>query len=331
MGRTIVSVVVVIVVIAASVVLVTVVMLGGTASGTSCTAPASGEAKGLGALDAEQVRTVQVILSVADQRGLAPRASVIAVSAGIVESKLRSLDYGDRDSLGVFQQRPSQGWGSPAQIMDPVYATGKFFDGLVALRGWESMPPGQAAQAVQRSGFPGRYAPAEVKAAAIVADVRGQAGILPDPCVPSGVIDAPGAIGRALSQIGMPYCWGGGTTDGPTRGDGTSPSPCGPTTPGFDCSGLMVYAFAPYAALPRVSRSQYRAPGSTQVPVAQAQAGDMLFWAHNTANPETIHHVALVVRPGELVEAPEDGKVVRQRPYALDSAGLMPSAVRVAA
>ncbi|MFK0250205.1 C40 family peptidase [Amycolatopsis azurea] len=331
MARTIVSVTVVVVVIAAAAVLVTVVMLGGTASGTSCATPAPGAAQGLGALDAEQVRTVQVILSVADQRGLPPRASVIAVSTGIVESKLRNLDHGDRDSLGVFQQRPSQGWGTPAQVTNVVYAAGKFFDGLIALRGWESMPPGQAAQAVQRSGFPGRYAPEEGRAAAIVAEVRGQAGILPDPCVPSGVVDAPGAVGRALSQIGMPYCWGGGTTSGPTRGDGTSPPPCGPSTPGFDCSGLMLYAFAPGATLPRTSRMQYRTPGSTQVPVSQAQPGDLLFWANNTANAETIHHVALVVKPGELVEAPENGKTVRQRPYSLDSAGLMPSAVRVGA
>ncbi|MBE1580560.1 C40 family peptidase, partial [Amycolatopsis roodepoortensis] len=251
MGRTIVSMVVVVVVVASAVVLVTVVMIGGTASGTSCTSPAPGEAKGIGALDAEQVRTVQVILSVADQRGLPPRASVIAVSTGIVESKLRNLDHGDRDSLGVFQQRPSQGWGTPAQVTDMTYSAGKFFDGLIALPGWESMPPGKAAQAVQRSGFPDRYAPAEVEAAAIVADVRGQVGVLPDPCVPSNVVDAPGAVDRALSQIGKPYCWAGGTTNGPTRGDGTSPPPCGPNSPGFDCSGLMLYAFAPYSTLPR--------------------------------------------------------------------------------
>ena len=70
------------------------------------------------------------------------------------ESKLRNLDYGDRDSLGLFQQRPSQGWGTAEQILDPVYATNTFYDALVAGRRLPAMAITEAAQAVQRSGLP---------------------------------------------------------------------------------------------------------------------------------------------------------------------------------
>jgi hypothetical protein len=72
------------------------------------------------------------------------------------ESSLRNLNHGDRDSLGLFQQRPSQGWGTPAQVTDPAYAARKFYDGLDEVDGWERLPLWQAAQAVQRSGHPHR-------------------------------------------------------------------------------------------------------------------------------------------------------------------------------
>src|SRR3712207_3574887 len=73
------------------------------------------------------------------------------------ESRLRNLDYGDRDSLGLFQQRPSQGWGTPGQVQDPVYAAGTFYDHLVTVPGWDSGRLTDVAQAVQRSGFPEAY------------------------------------------------------------------------------------------------------------------------------------------------------------------------------
>ena len=88
-------------------------------------------------LTAEQVTNAATIAQVARDRGLPDRAIVIALATAQQESRLRNLDYGDRDSLGLFQQRPSQGWGTEAQVQDPVYAAGKFYDGLVKVPDWE--------------------------------------------------------------------------------------------------------------------------------------------------------------------------------------------------
>lgn len=106
---------------------------------------------------AEQAANAATIAQVGRDRGLPERAIVIALATALQESGLRNLDYGDRDSLGLFQQRPSSGWGSPAQVQDPVYAAGKFYDGLVEVPGWETARLTDAAQAVQRSAFPEAY------------------------------------------------------------------------------------------------------------------------------------------------------------------------------
>ena len=108
-------------------------------------------------ITAEQARNAEVIAGVAHERGLPQRAVVIALATAQQESRLRNLDYGDRDSLGLFQQRPSQGWGTEAQVQDPEYAAGKFYDGLVRVRGWQEGRLTEVAQAVQRSGFPEAY------------------------------------------------------------------------------------------------------------------------------------------------------------------------------
>ncbi len=108
-------------------------------------------------LDLEQSRNAAIIAGVATQRGLSPRAVSIALATAFQESDIRNIDYGDRDSIGLFQQRPSQGWGTVAQIMDPFYSTGKFYDALVKVKGWESGDINDVAQAVQRSGVPEGY------------------------------------------------------------------------------------------------------------------------------------------------------------------------------
>lgn len=110
-------------------------------------------------LDATQAGNAAVINQVALDDGLEPvdRAAVIALAAALQESGLENLDHGDRDSLGLFQQRPSQGWGTPAQIMNPAYAANRFYVRLQRVRGWWSLPVWQAAQAVQDSAFPTAY------------------------------------------------------------------------------------------------------------------------------------------------------------------------------
>ena len=108
-------------------------------------------------LTTEQVENAKTIASVAHSRHLPDRAIVIALATAQQESRLRNLDYGDRDSLGLFQQRPSSGWGTPAQVQDPIYATGKFFDRLVEVPGWQTGRLTTISQSVQISGFPGAY------------------------------------------------------------------------------------------------------------------------------------------------------------------------------
>ena len=109
-------------------------------------------------LDPDQADTAALVSATSLQRGLPARATTIALATGLQESKLRNVDHGDRDSVGIFQQRPSQGWGSVEQIMDPVYSTNAFYDALVLVDGYQELPVTEAAQAVQRSGFPNAYA-----------------------------------------------------------------------------------------------------------------------------------------------------------------------------
>jgi hypothetical protein len=132
-----------------------------------CTLPGSGVT-----LTREQIANARVIAQVARDRGLPERAVVIALGTAMQESRLRNLDYGDRDSLGLFQQRPSQGWGTPAQVQDPVYAAGKFLDRLVQVPGWDTGRLTDVAQTVQRSAFPEAYQKHEAMAVELTAALR---------------------------------------------------------------------------------------------------------------------------------------------------------------
>jgi hypothetical protein len=110
-------------------------------------------------LDPEQAANAATISTLATlRRDLPPRAAHIGISTAIQESKLRNLTSGDRDSVGLFQQRPSQGWGTAEQINDPVYSAGKFYDALVKVDQWQTRPLTKVAQDVQRSGHPDAYA-----------------------------------------------------------------------------------------------------------------------------------------------------------------------------
>lgn len=121
----------------------------------ACTASADGASA---TLTPEQAANAALIAAIAVERGLPARAVTIGIATAMQESRLENIDYGDRDSVGLFQQRPSQGWGTVEEIMDPVYSTNAFYDVLVTIEGYESMEITDAAQAVQRSGFPEAYA-----------------------------------------------------------------------------------------------------------------------------------------------------------------------------
>lgn len=108
--------------------------------------------------DAEQRKNAALIVKIGQQLGMSRRDTLIALITAAQESSLRNLNHGDRDSLGLFQQRPSQGWGSREQVTDPVYATKKFFTELKKVQGRNNMRLTEAAQAVQRSAYPDAYA-----------------------------------------------------------------------------------------------------------------------------------------------------------------------------
>jgi hypothetical protein len=125
-------------------------------------------------LDLEQARNATTIAAVGKRLGLPDHAVSIALATAYLESGLHNLAGGDRDSLGLFQQRPSQGWGTPAQIMTPHYAAAAFYRRLARVPGWEVIPVTQAAQKVQRSALPNGYAQFEPAGRAIAEALTGE-------------------------------------------------------------------------------------------------------------------------------------------------------------
>lgn len=124
-------------------------------------------------LDLEQSGNAALIAAISVRRGMPARAATIALAAAYQESDLRNVEYGDRDSLGLFQQRSSQGWGTRQEILDPTHATNAFYDALERVDGYERLPVTQAAQEVQRSGFPGAYADHEADARVLASALTG--------------------------------------------------------------------------------------------------------------------------------------------------------------
>jgi LysM repeat protein len=126
-------------------------------------------------MNAEMRANAAIIVGVGKQLGVSDYGLVISLATAMQESSLRNLNWGDLDSLGLFQQRPSAGWGSPSQVTDPVHASRLFFGGptnpnkgmtrgLLDIPGWQSMTVTQAAQAVQISAHPDAYAKWEASA-----------------------------------------------------------------------------------------------------------------------------------------------------------------------
>jgi cell wall-associated NlpC family hydrolase len=278
--------------------------------------PAGSGAGDAAKLNDDQRSNVALIISIGKDRQLPPLAWQVAIQAGMTESGLRNLDHGDRDSLGMFQMRPSMGWGTPAQVVDPHYSINKFYDVLVKVPNWEQQRPGESAQDVERSAFPDRYHKWEPMAAHLIGNV----GLVPDPTgcgqgvgllLPAPTAAAGAAIQWALTQQGKPYVWGASVNQQDS----------------FDCSSLMLQAYrSAGVTLPRVSRQQYRA--GAMLPVEQAQPGDLLFWGYDTSNPDTIHHVAMYLGDGKIVEAQQTGVPVHIRPVKWGEAELLAQAVR---
>ena len=291
------------------------------------------------ALDAEQLANAQTIVTTAASTGLPPRAAVVAVATALQESGLRNLQYGDRDSLGLFQQRAS--WGPASVRLDPVAATILFLRALNVVPNWQLLPITVASDQVQHSAFPtavarwqatatplvaaywpagaGGSTPSSTSAAdvsslvAAVSDCPGQGGAGPGRGGGGAAAQPPGftlpslaqqntVVRFALAQLGQPYLWGG-------TGQG-----------GWDCSGLTMRAWgAAGVALPRTTFQQVLV-GAPVPGVSAMQPGDLIFIAGSDGSPADPGHVGLYVGAaggiGYLVDAPETGKTVEITPVS---------------
>ena len=170
----------------------------GTTTATACTV-------GDYTVDPDQASVAATMVGVVITRGLPERAAVLALAAGLQESKLRNLasGSGDRDSVGVLQQRPSQGWGTVEQLSDLHYATGKFLDALIKLPNWQTEPLADAIQAVQISADGSLYAQHEGEAQALADAFTGAtpAGIdctFPTPKTPATVAEVSAGVSADL-------------------------------------------------------------------------------------------------------------------------------------
>lgn len=261
-------------------------------------------------LAADQRANAATIISVGSAL-VGVQGEIIGVATALVESELHNDNFGDRDSLGLFQQRASQGWGTPAEEENPADAATMFFDALLRVPGWQQMDPGDAAQAVQRSAFPSRYDLRMAEAKTIVTGATAgptEAGCVtttPPGSLPTAALaaieEAPTqvqvAIAYAAAQVGCPYLWGGE----------------GPCAHGYDCSGLVQMAYA--AAGVPLGRTTYQQIGDGIAITSDADLlpGDILF-------PDAGHE-ALYVGAGYIIEAPHTGTVVRVAPIYSMAAG----------
>jgi len=149
----------------------------------------------------EQAQNAAIIAAVAFRKGLADHAVTIALATSMQETGLRNLSYGDLDSIGLFQQRPSQGWGTPAQILDPEYAASVFFDHLTQVAEWQAIPVTEAAQLVQHSASPNAYGAWETEARSLARALTGEvpAGLSCSLAGFSGAVPATTALAQALT------------------------------------------------------------------------------------------------------------------------------------
>ena len=281
----------------------------GSASGQTpvCSTGSAGVGTDIGdgeKLTAEQVANARIIYTTGVSMNIPPYGEAIAIATAIQESRLQNLDYGDRDSLGLFQQRPSQGWGTPAQIMNPVYAATKFYQALEQVPNWQKLPLTTAAQDVQESGYPDAYAQWQQAAEQLVATFAGTVGAcdlgaqaayadgLPSnftlpPGTPKQVVTA---IDYALAQLGKPYISGG-----------TGPE-------GYDCSGLTMEAYlAAGIDLPRTTYQQVYA-GTAVTTAADLKPGDLIFTMGSDPEGSLPGHVGIFLGENLVLDSPETGK-----------------------
>jgi cell wall-associated NlpC family hydrolase len=259
------------------------------------------------ALDKAQLTNAQTVIETGVSLHVPSQGLVVAVATALQESTLRNLEYGDRDSLGLFQQR--SGWGSVSARTNPAKAAQMFYTGgrggqpgLLDVSGWQSMDITEAAQAVQRSAFPSAYARWESLAGSLVGSVVGDQALGCDQNVvgadlPDSVIGT--FLRTALEQQGAPYVWGA----------------VGPDS--FDCSGLIVYSWQKAGHPLKIRTAAQMYDNSTMIQPGQEKPGDLVFSALGERG--SAGHVMIVVKPGTVVEAPRTGDVVKIIHYTADN------------
>lgn len=292
-------------------------------------------------LPAEQVPNAQTIVAAGLSLDVPTKGQIIALATAMQESRLRNLNYGDRDSLGLFQQRPSQGWGSAQQIRDPVYASEQFYKHLLKVSGWQQMTVTQAAQTVQKSGLPDAYAQWEKLATALQAaiaktfpgggnDANGKEADQGKKPSPSTTGCAPGQDGSGFGRIpegSVPKGykipkdadpkarkaieWAMHQLGTLYQWGGSCTNSHGPDPMArCDCSSLMQQAYAHVGVtLTRTTYTQVN-EGKAVSP-AQLQPGDLIFSRGSAARPE---HVGMYMGEGLVIEAPRTTKPVRITP-----------------
>lgn len=306
-------------------------------------------------LDTAQLLNASDILAAASTvRKAGVRGEIVAVAVGLDESDLTNdannavpaslrLPHeglgADHDSLGVFQDRPSEGWGSVPHLMDVTFEATEFLTRLVALPGWAQLPPGlsqqqtdtldgQAAQAIQRSGDSsgGNYASFVPLATQIVSS-QIPVGATLDTCttptvaisakvhLPAAVVaairkapvQAQQAVSYALARIGDWYLWGGTGATSAVECPAGAPKCPGPR---FDCSGLVMEAWlSAGAVIPRTSEAQAADQQMPEVTRAQLRPGDLVFPFQDES------HVVEYIGAGWVVQAPETGHVIDVLPF----------------
>ncbi|MBB5939951.1 C40 family peptidase [Streptomyces zagrosensis] len=291
---------------------------------------------------AEQVPNAKAIQAAGIAKNIPARGQVVALATAMQESGLRNLTYGDRDSLGLFQQRPSQGWGTADQILDPVHSSTMFYEALEKVSGWQSLSVAQAAQAVQKSGFPEAYAKWEPLATALQQAIEPllsePAGASPSPspsgsagtgssppdtadgCAPAGDgtdfgTIPPGAVpaeykipADAPPKVQTAIRWTLGQLDTPYQWGGSCTDSHGPDPMRrCDCSSLMQQAYK--AAGVTLTRTTYTQVKEGKAVSADAlRPGDLLFTRGTAEVPE---HVGMFIGQGLIINAPHTGDVVR--------------------